>query len=225
MTAGGVIPTAIEFMDQTSVRASCEYLNESIPYEQAGAMLLITVDGSDEGQVEREYETIGELCLAAGALEVYVADNYTTSERIWRVRRNIAEAFKVISPHQSLEDIVVPIAAIPEVVRSLGELSARYGVAIPCYGHAGDGNLHATPVMNPDWPLEKWHETLPGLLTDLYKLTASLGGTISGEHGIGHKRKDYMPLVMDEPTLELMRSIKRAWDPRDVLNPGKIVDA
>ena len=225
MTAGGVIPTAIEFMDQTSVRASCEYLNESIPYEQAGAMLLITVDGSDEGQVAREYETIGELCLAAGALEVYVADNYTTSERIWRVRRNIAEAFKVISPHQSLEDIVVPIASIPEVVRSLGELSAKYGVAIPCYGHAGDGNLHATPVMNPDWSVEKWHQTLPGLLTDLYRLTASLGGTISGEHGIGHKRKDYMPLVMDEPALELMRCIKREWDPNDILNPGKIVDA
>ncbi len=224
MTAGGIIPTAIEFMDRTSVQASCDYLNETIPYRDAGAMLLITVDGPERAQVEREYETIGEMCLSAGAIEVYVADNYTTSERIWRVRRNIAEAFKVISPHQSLEDIVVPIAAIPKVVAALGELSARYGVQIPCYGHAGDGNLHATPVMNPDWTLEQWHKTLPALLTDLYKLTGALGGTISGEHGIGHKRKAYLPLVMDEVVVGLMRAIKRAWDPNNVLNPGKIFD-
>ena len=224
MTAGGVIPTAIEFMDQTSVRASCEYLNESIPYEQAGAMLLITVDGSDEGQVEREYETIGELCLAAGALEVYVADNYTTSERIWRVRRNIGEAFNVVSRHQSNEDIAVPIAAIPEVVAKLHELAERYELTIPCFGHAGDGNLHARVVMNPDWPEERWQSTLPKLLRELYALTASLGGTISGEHGIGHKRKDYLPLVMSEPAIELMRAIKRAWDPSNVLNPGKVFD-
>jgi glycolate oxidase len=224
MTGGGIIPTAIEFMDRTSVQAACEYLNESIPYQQAGAMLLITVDGPDERQVEREYETIGEMCLAAGAMEVYVADNYTTSERIWKVRRNIAEAFKVFSPHQSLEDVVVPIAAIPEMVEALGRLSAKYDVPIPCYGHAGDGNLHATPVMNPSWPLERWHQTLPEILTELYRITASLGGTISGEHGIGHKRKEYLPLVMDGRVIELMRSIKRAWDPKNILNPGKVFD-
>jgi len=224
MTGGGVIPTAIEFMDRTSVQAACDYLNESMPYQDAGAMLLITVDGPDEEQVTREYEVIGEMCLAVGAMEVYVADNYTTSERIWKVRRNIAEAFKVISPHQSLEDIVVPIATIPQMVAGLEELSAKYDVQIPCYGHAGDGNLHATPVMNPDWALEKWRKVLPNILADLYALTAELGGTISGEHGIGHKRKDYMSVVMTEPALELMRGIKRAWDPNNVLNPGKVFD-
>jgi len=224
MTGGGIIPTAIEFMDRGSVRASCEYLNETIPYERAGAMLLITVDGPDEQQVQREYETIGEQCLQAGAIEVYVADNYTTSQRIWKVRRNIAEAFKVVSPHQSLEDIVVPIAEIPRMVEALEDLSRRYDVQIPCYGHAGDGNLHATPVMNPDWSLEKWHETLPQILTDMYKITASLGGTISGEHGIGHKRSGYMPLVMQPEALEMMRAVKEALDPNNILNPGKIFD-
>ena len=224
MTAGGVIPTAIEFMDRTSVQAACEYLNESIPYREAGAMLLLTVDGSDEAQVGREYEVIGEMCLEAGALEVYVADNHTTSERVWKVRRNIAEAFKVVSPNQSLEDIVVPIAAIPKMVAGLEVLSSRYGVAIPCYGHAGDGNLHATPVKDPSWSMEKWEQVLPRILTDLYRLTAELGGTISGEHGIGHKRKAYMPLVLSEPAIELMRSIKRAWDPNNILNPGKMFD-
>jgi glycolate oxidase len=224
MTAGGIIPTAIEFMDQSAVRAACEYLNETIPYQDAGAMLLITVDGPHAQQVEREYESIGELCLENGAIEVYVADNYTTSERIWKVRRNIAEAFKVVSPHQSLEDVVVPIAAIPKMLEGLGEISARHEVQIPCYGHAGDGNLHATPVMNPDWTVEQWHEKLPHILEDLYQLTHELGGMISGEHGIGHKRKKYMSTVVPAASLEMMRSIKRALDPNNILNPGKIFD-
>jgi len=224
MTGAGIIPTAIEFMDQTSVKAACDYLNETIPYQQAGAMLLITVDGPDAAQVESDYEMIGEMCLAAGAIEVYVADNFTTSERIWKVRRNIAEAFKIVSPHQSLEDIVVPIAAIPQMVAGLGELSRKYDVQIPCYGHAGDGNLHATPVMNPAWTLEQWHETLGDILTDLYKLTADLGGLISGEHGIGSKRKRYMPLCVSPAALDMMRSVKAALDPNNVLNPGKVFE-
>ena len=223
MTGSGIIPTAIEFMDQTSVQAACQYLNESIPYEQAGAMLLITVDGADEEQVVRDYDAIGEQCLAAGATEVYVADNATTSERIWKVRRNIAEAFKVVSPQQSLEDVVVPIAEIPKVVRGLAEIGAKHDIQIPCYGHAGDGNLHATPVMNPAWTVAEWHERLPEVLTDIYGLVASLGGTISGEHGIGSKRLRYLPLVLEEAQLGMMRAVKRALDPNLVLNPGKLV--
>ncbi|MBD3181972.1 FAD-binding protein, partial [Candidatus Poribacteria bacterium] len=136
MTIGGIIPTAVEFMDQLSVRASCQYLNEHLPYQQAGAMLLIEVDGSDEDVVQRDYDVIGELCMKNDALEVYVADNYTTQERIWSVRRNIAEAFKVVSPHQSLEDIVVPTASIPDLIPELDKISEKYSVQIPCYGHA-----------------------------------------------------------------------------------------
>ncbi|MCD4699392.1 MAG: FAD-binding protein [Phycisphaerae bacterium] len=224
MTGGGIIPTAIEFMDRSAVRASCEYLNETIPYERAGAMLLITVDGSDVGQVHREYEAIGEMCLAASAIEVYVADNYTTSERIWKVRRNIGEAYALVAPQQSSEDLVVPIAEIPALVSGMGRIARKYGVQIPCYGHAGDGNMHTRVVMNPDWPVAKWEKVLPDVLKELYELAASLGGTISGEHGIGHKRKTYLPLVMAEPVIELMRVTKRAWDPNNILNPGKIFD-
>jgi glycolate oxidase len=222
--ASGATPTAIEFMDQSAFKTSCEYLNETIPYHQAGAMLLITVDGMDFLQVERAYEEVGEVCLAAGAVEVYVADNHTTSERIWKVRRNIAEAFKVFSPHQSLEDIVVPTAQIAKMVTGLMELSQKWNCPIPCYGHAGDGNLHATPVMNPNWTLEEWHDKVPQILTDLYKLTKDLGGTISGEHGIGHKRKKYMPLVVTEAYLKMVKAVKRALDPNTILNPGKIFD-
>ena len=224
MTQGGIIPTAVEFMDALSARTACDYLHEHLPCGEDGAMLLIEIDGSEMEVVERQYETIGELCLANSAEEVYVADNHTTRERLWKVRRNVAEAFKVVSPHQSIEDIVVPTAAIPEIIPELARISSTYGVQVPCYGHAGDGNLHATIVKDPDEPLERWHHKLPEILTDLYRVTKSLGGTISGEHGIGSKRKRYMSLVVGRAELDMMRRIKRALDPNNIMNPGKIFD-
>lgn len=223
MTGGKVIPTAMEFMDALSVETSCRYLNEKLPYEGAGAMLLIEVDGNNRTEVEDAYFAIGDMCTAAGASEVYVADNATTLERIWKIRRNIAEAFKVYSPVQSLEDIVVPVAAIPAAVRRIQAISEKYECPIPCYGHAGDGNLHATPVKNPAISNDEWHKRLEGILHEMYEATCELGGTISGEHGIGSKRLPYMPLVMSETELALLRRIKDAFDPNHVLNPGKVV--
>ena len=224
MTQGGIIPTAIEFMDQLSVHTSCDYLYEHLPYQQCGAMLLIEVDGTDEQVVEKEYDTIGNLCMDNGAQEVYVADNYTTQERLWNVRRNIAEAFKVVSPHQSLEDIVVPTAQIPDLMPEIQRISMKYHIQCPSYGHAGDGNLHTTPIKNPTDSMDEWHRKLPLVLEELYSATKKLGGTISGEHGIGHKRKKYMRLVASESELEFMRRIKRAVDPKNIMNPGKIFD-
>ena len=225
MTNGRIIPTAIEFMDKLSVQTTCKYLNEELPYEQAGAMLLIEVDGNGEAQVEKDYETIGELCLENGALEVYVADNHTTQERVWAVRRNIAEAFKVYSPVQSLEDIVVPFAQIPDLMPELERLSEKYDVIIPCYGHAGDGNLHATLVKHPHTPIDQWEEQERAVLVDLYDAVARLGGTLSGEHGIGTKRRDFLPMVLDATVIALQKRIKAAFDPNEVLNPGKIFPA
>jgi glycolate oxidase len=222
MTHGRIVPTAIEFMDQLSVQTTCRYLQEELPYEEAGAMLLIEVDGSSESQVIEDYETIGELCLERGAIEVYVADNHTTRERVWAVRRNIAEAFKVYSPVQSIEDVVVPFAQIPDLMPELEQLSEKYGVTIPCYGHAGDGNLHVTVVKHPETPMDEWHELERAVLTDLYEVVRGLGGTLSGEHGVGVKRREFLPLVMDAKLIELQRAIKGVFDPEDVLNPGKI---
>jgi glycolate oxidase len=224
MTEGGIIPTSIEFMDKLSVKTSCDYLNEHLPYQDAGAMLLIEVDGIKEDVVNADSETIGELCLENGAIEVYVADNHTTRERIWSVRRNIAEAFIVISPHQSLEDIVVPTANIPKLMPYLDDISAKYDIKVPCYGHAGDGNLHATLVKNPEHSMEEWFEIEDKALVDLYQATKELGGTLSGEHGIGSKRKKYMEMMMSPAELNLMRGVKKAFDPNNIMNPGKIFD-
>jgi glycolate oxidase len=222
MTETRIIPTSIEFMDQLSVQSSCEYLNEHLPYQDAGAMLLVEVDGNSQKEVEREAEIIGELCLKHDALEVYVADNYTTQERVWAVRRNIAEAFKVVSPQQSLEDIVVPISVIAEVVEEIQAIAKKYAILIPCYGHAGDGNLHATLVKNPDHSYQKWLEIEHSVLMDLYQLVKEKGGTISGEHGIGSKRKDYLSMVCSETEIKVMKKIKEAIDPNGIMNPGKI---
>lgn len=222
--AGGLIPTGIEFMDRLSVQTSCEYLNETLPYQDCGAMLLIEMDGTDQDEVELDAEKIGDMCMENGAIEVYVADNSTTQERIWSVRRNIAEAFKVASPVQVIEDIVVPISAIPDLIPEMEKISKKYDVQVPCYGHAGDGNIHAHLVKNPNSTMAHWHEIEPKALRELYAATDKLGGKISGEHGIGLKRKAYMKELINPVELELMKAIKRAWDPNNIMNPGKIFD-
>jgi len=167
---------------------------------------------------------ISELCQAAGATEVYVAEDKNAIERIWSVRRNIAEAFKVASPIQSIEDIVVPTSAIPALIPRLEELGKKYGMKIPCYGHAGDGNIHATLVKDPAMDMETWHRNELLCLREVYRVTKELGGKISGEHGIGLKRKKFLAEVTDPVELGLMRAIKLAWDPNGIMNPGKIFD-
>jgi len=222
MTQGHLVPASVEFMDRLSVETAYQFLNERPPQPDIGAMLLLEVDGYDREQVEREMDTVAELCLEAGALDVYVGNTPDTERRMWRPRQNLAEAFKAISPVQSLEDVVVPLAQIPDLMPELERLSAEYGVLIPCYGHAGDGNLHATPVKPPEMAMEEWHARLPSLLEELYRAVAQLGGTISGEHGVGSKRAAYLSLVMEPAVIDLQRRIKQAFDPLNILNPGKI---
>ncbi|SHJ36710.1 glycolate oxidase [Dethiosulfatibacter aminovorans DSM 17477] len=219
-----IIPTSVEFMDKLSVHTTCDYLNEQLPYQKAGSMLLIEVDGTVEENVNQDAETIGELCLENNAIEVYVADNYTTQERVWSVRRNIAEAFMVYSPEQSLEDIVVPIANIAKLMPEIEKISERYDIKMPSYGHAGDGNLHTTLVKNPDTTMEEWFEIEEKALQELYTAVYALGGKLSGEHGIGIKRKKYMKEHEGEAELMLMKKIKMAFDPNNIMNPGKIID-
>ncbi|MCL1814123.1 MAG: FAD-binding oxidoreductase [Treponema sp.] len=218
----GVTPTSIEFMDKLSVQTSCKYLNESLPYEDCGAMLLIELDGSDPVQVESDLIETGKLCESRGALEVYVAEDRNNIERIWNVRRNIAEAFKVFSPTQSLEDIVVPISRIPDIIPELERLGKKYGMQIPCYGHAGDGNLHATLVKDPEMNMDEWKKNEWACQKELYEITKAAGGKISGEHGIGIKRREFFKELVNPGELELMKALKRAWDPNNIMNPGKI---
>lgn len=220
----GTIPAAIEYMDQISVKTTCKYLGETIPYENAAAFLLINLEGNDRSIIDSDCERIGEICMNAGATEILVGDTPSKSEKLWKVRRNIAEAFKSISPHQSIEDIVVPAAAIPDMALELEKIGKKNDILIPVYGHAGDGNLHPTIVMNPGWTIDEWRNKQPLILSEIYLTATKLGGKISGEHGIGSKRKKYMKSLCQNEYINAIRAIKKSFDPNNILNPGKIFD-
>jgi glycolate oxidase len=222
MTRGRIIPTSVEFMDKRSIEAAYTYTGERLPHPDVGAMLLIEIDGASEERVRQDMNSIVDRCLELGALDVFVGNTPRDERRMWRPRQEMAEALKAICPVQSMEDIVVPMAQIPDLMPQLERLARRFDVLVPCYGHAGDGNLHATVVKKPEMSMTEWEEKLPALLTELYTAVAALGGTISGEHGIGSKRAHYLPLVMDQELVELQRSIKKVFDPLNILNPGKI---
>ncbi len=130
----------------------------------------------------------------------------------------------MIEKRQFNDDIVVPPAAIPAVVNGLEEIAAKYRVKIPCFGHAGDGNLHARVLCRQDWDDDEWQAQQPKILHDIYRILRQHGGRLSGEHGVGCKRKAYLNQVVSESYIELLRTVKRAFDPNNILNPGKIFD-
>ncbi len=224
MSIAGITPTAVEYMDRLSVRTAVKYLGGRFPIPDAEAYLLIEIDDRNKAQLEEDYEKIGNLCMENGALDVFIADNNSNSERMWKVRRNIGEAFDRFEPIQQGEDIVVPRKEIPKIVEELQRLSEEFDVLIPTFGHAGDGNLHPTIIKPKNMDMEEWERLLQKLLTKLYKKVKELGGTLSGEHGIGYKRKKYLPIFLSQDEIKLMKRIKLAFDPNLILNPGKIFD-
>ena len=222
MTSGKLVPTSIEFMDGFTFNLTAQALKETFPYEKIGTALLFEVDGTNLSVVSEHAETILRICREFGAIEEYLATTEEEIERFWRIRKRIPWDIMRYTSHYSIEDIVVPIANIPLALSNLKQIGEKFNVAIPVLGHAGDGNLHAVPLKNSEFAVEHWEEILPVLLKEIYVMTAKLGGTISGEHGIGHKRRDYMGLVMSEAHLDMMRKIKRSLDPNNILNPGKV---
>ena len=221
MTMGGIVPTSVEFMDSMTIKAAELYLNQTLPHSDSGAYIIVEVEGSSEAQVEDDYETIGKLCLENGGIEVYVADNLSTQERIWESRKCVAEALRVVSPVYCMEDITVPTSEIPEILKKITNISEKYGVKIPCFGHAGDGNIHAT-LLRENMDNDTWENIKELALREIYTATCMLGGNISGEHGIGAKRIHFLKEFSDPVALNVMQQIKLAIDPNIILNPGKI---
>ena len=222
MAEGGLIPSAVEFMDGEVFALSARDLKYDFPYDRTRAALLFEVDGRFADTVAREADTVADLCRAGQAVAIHRAADEAEAEGFWNIRKRVIWVLKRHAPRQSVEDIVVPIAALTDLMPELAAIGRRYGVRIPVYGHAADGNIHATPLKNPDQSDADWEALLPDLLSDIYRATARLGGTISGEHGIGHKRRDFMALVMNPVQIDVMQRIKQALDPNGILNPGKI---
>lgn len=221
MTAG-IIPTSVEFMDRLSVKAAEMYLNKKLPYSDAGAYIICEVDGNSEGQIQEDYETIGKLCMENGALEVFVADNISTQDRIWKSRKAYAEALRMISPVYCMEDIVVPISNIPAALDAIEKISIKYACKIPSAGHAGDGNIHAT-ILREDRDEHAWHDLKDAVLGEIYDAVYALDGNLSGEHGIGAKRLMAMDKHMNAGQKKVLHTIKKAFDPNNIMNPGKVV--
>lgn len=222
MTRAHVVPAAIELLDRASVHDTYKYMGERAPRPDIGAMLLIEVDGSSQEQVETDYGTIADLCLAAGALDVYVGDKPVDQKRIWTLREKVPRAVDAYHAWQIAEDSVVPPAQIPDLMLEMQDMERVYGVQVIAYGHAGDGNLHLRIVKPDEMSLDAWGALYHPFLDDFYRRIARLGGTISAEHGIGSKRAAYLPFVMDEALIALQKRLKAAFDPLGVLNPGKI---
>ena len=224
MTDLRLIPAGVEFMDKLSLEITCNYLGEKESYAGAAAILLIELDGNNREQVLDECLKIDNLCQECGALDSFVGEGPRDQEKIWRVRKNAGDAYNALGDILSAEDIVVPPASIIEVIPRLQDLSEKYGLLIPSFGHVGDGNLHVTVIKKPSDDLQRCKKILPDILSELYILAKELGGTISGEHGIGHKRSKYLPLVMGDAEIATMKRIKLALDPLNILNPGKIIE-
>lgn len=218
--ASKIIPCAAEFLEKKAVQAAERKFEKKIPYSESEALLLLAVDGNDESVLEKEIEKIGEVCLTQGAIDAFVAESKEQQEELWKMRRSISEAVKSISIYKE-EDTVVPRAALPELMRKLKEIEKKYQINIICYGHAGDGNIHAN-IIKEDMPDQKWNQVLPVAIKEIFTEVVKLGGTISGEHGIGYVQKNYLPIALSETELELMRQIKKVFDPKNILNPGKL---
>ena len=216
-----ILPTAIEFMEQDSVLAVERLLEKEVPYDDAAAHLLIQLDGNSMAAVEADMELVGDICLEHGARDVLVAQDRPTRDRLWEARRMIIESLNAESPVNHMEDVVVPRAEIHRLLQGIKAIAGRHGVRIVSFGHAGDGNVHVN-ILKDDLPVARWIELVPAVQEEIYHLALALGGTITGEHGIGATRRRYLPMALDEVQIALMRQLRDAFDPNHILNPGKI---
>lgn len=216
----GLTPSALEFMERAAVQVAEERQGKSFPNGSAGAQLFVEVDGHHEDLVARDLEAIAEVLQRFSALDMVLADGRQKVEDVWALRRGIGEAVKSISPYKE-EDTVVPRTRLAELVRGVKSICERHGVRAICYGHAGDGNVHVN-LLRMDMPGEVWERASGAAIQEIFRLAVSLGGTISGEHGIGYSQREYLPIALSPATIELMKKIKGVFDPEGILNPGKI---
>lgn len=217
----GVTPSALEFMERRGVEWVMEHDNIQFDLKpETEALLMIEFDGDDLDLIFRECETVNNVLESFGCFDVLFADTAQQKEDIWRMRRTMAESVKSNSVYKE-EDTVVPRASLPELIKGIKAIGQTYGFQSVCYGHAGDGNLHVN-IIKAGMSDEDWQVKLKDGIREIFELTVALGGTLSGEHGIGLVQREYMPIKYSEVYLSLMRGIKTVFDPKGILNPGKI---
>ncbi len=217
----GITPSAMEFMERDAIDYVLKYVDVtlSIP-DDIKAHLIIEVDGNDTDALFKDCERITEVMNEFGASEVLFADTAQQKAELWKMRRATGEAIKSHSIYKE-EDTVVPRAELAVLLKGVKDIGSRYGFRSVCYGHAGDGNLHVN-IIKEDMSDADWNEKVPLGIREIFELCVKLGGTLSGEHGIGWVQKDYMNIAFSDVQLNLQKGIKKLFDPNLILNPGKM---
>lgn len=218
----GVTPSALEFMERRAVEWVANYsaINFNMR-DDAEAFLLIEVDGRDLDTILKDCEIINGVLESFGCKDVLFADSSAQKEELWRIRRHTNPAIKATAGNYVKEDTVVPRAYLPQLLKGIKEIDTRYGFESICFGHAGDGNMHVN-IIKASMSDYEWQHKLKDGITEIFELTVKLGGAISGEHGIGLVQKEFMPIKFQPAHFALWKSIKQAFDPNGILNPGKI---
>lgn len=216
----GIVPCALEFMERPALEAVQSHQGVTVPHGDAAAHLLIEIDGFDADVMDGDVEKCCDILMDQGARDVLFAEGRAKQEELWKTRRSIGEAVKSVSAYREL-DTAVPRMKIPEVVRLTHEVCDRYGVELICYGHAGDGNLHMN-VLIGDLTMEQWQERIAKVTREVFDRVTRLGGSITGEHGVGLVASPYLEDAIGSRNVALMKGIKEVFDPQGILNPGKI---
>jgi len=215
--SSGLTPTAVEFMDQATLGCLKDMLPLAVPPEVA-AVLLLAVDGHEQDVAVRAWR-MAAICRELGAVLVFEAQD-EAAEQLWQARKAISPAMARLRPHKVAEDVAVPLSAIPALVEGVQEISRRLEMPIICFGHAGDGNIHVNVLY--DKKVERERRAVPQAVAEIFTLTRRLRGTLSGEHGVGLTKAPYLKLELSEAAIALQKRLKAAFDPRQIMNPGKI---
>jgi len=214
-------PTAIEFMQREVILAAEEFLGKKFPDNSSDAYLLLTFDGNNIEEIEKAYEGVANICLEQGALDVFITDTDERKEAVWSARGAFLEAVKATTTDMDECDVVVPRNKVAEFIKYTNELQKEFDVRIRSFGHAGDGNLHVY-VLKDELTDDAWKKKIDEVFEAMYSKSRELKGLVSGEHGIGFAKKAYMLEQLGPVYVELMKNIKLAFDPKNILNPGKV---
>jgi len=215
------IPTAIEYMERRVIKNAEDFLGKKFPDASSDAYLLLTFDGNSLSEVESAYSKVADICLAQGALDVFISDTQERQESIWSARGAFLEAIKASTTEMDECDVVVPRNQVANFVKFTKEVEKQVNIRIASFGHAGDGNLHIY-VLKDELSDKEYRSKLGEAFDMLYKRAANLGGHVSGEHGIGYAKLPYLRAQQGDLYMELLKNIKRSFDPKELLNPGKV---
>lgn len=217
----GITPSALEFMEREAIDWAIKFANESLTIDdEIKAHLLVEVDGNDMDVIFKDCEKIAEVMEGFDCSEILFADTAQQKNQLWSLRRSVGEAVKSHSIYKE-EDTVVPRAELPKLLSGVKVIGEKYGFNSVCYGHAGDGNLHIN-IIKGDMSDDDWNNKLNLGIREIFELTVSLRGTLSGEHGIGWVQKQFMDIAFSDKNIEIQKGIKRLFDPNNILNPDKI---